>query len=307
MEAKDRNTVFWIERRGSRQRRARRGPGTDAVGSTTSSCRPRRSLCRDILRNTLFEHLESAVLTSATLAVAGGFEYIRNRLGIQNARELVVPSHFDYESQALLYIPPDLPDPRDPRFVEQASQRVRQLLEITRGRAFCLFTSYALMHQLHERLLGELEFPMLLQGTAPKNALLEEFRIDAERGAVRDVVFLARRGRAGRAAELRHHRQAAIRGAERSRGGGARQGHRRRWRQCLLRVPGAERGDLAEAGIRQVDSFAARSRAAVPARQPDFEEAYGRVFLDSLPKYGRTTDVKAVERFFGTEPTSSER
>ena len=57
------------------------------------------------------------------------------------------------------------------------SQRVRQLLEITRGRAFCLFTSYALMHQLYERLLGELEFPMLLQGTAPKNALLEEFRM----------------------------------------------------------------------------------------------------------------------------------
>ena len=131
----------------------------------------------DILRNTLFEHLESAVLTSATLAVSGGFEYIRNRLGIQHARELVVPSHFDYASQALLYIPPDLPDPRDPRFVEKASQRVRQLLEITRGRAFCLFTSYALMNQLYERLLGELEFPMLLQGSAPKNALLDEFRM----------------------------------------------------------------------------------------------------------------------------------
>ena len=96
---------------------------------------------------------------------------------MQHARELVVPSHFDYESQALLYVPPDLPDPRDPRFVEKASQRVRQLLEITRGRAFCLFTSYALMNQLYERLLGELEFPMLLQGSAPKNALLEEFRM----------------------------------------------------------------------------------------------------------------------------------
>ena len=118
----------------------------------------------DILRNTLFEHLESAVLTSATLAVVGRLRVHPNRLGIQHARELVVPSHFDYESQALLYIPPDLPDPRDPRFVEQASQRVRQLLEITRGRAFCLFTSYALMNQLYERLLGELEFPMLLQG-----------------------------------------------------------------------------------------------------------------------------------------------
>ena len=61
--------------------------------------------------------------------------------------------------------------------MEQASQRVRLLLDITRGRAFCLFTSYALMNQLYERLLGELNFPMLLQGSAPKNALLEEFRL----------------------------------------------------------------------------------------------------------------------------------
>ena len=109
MESHENNTVFWIERRGERRR----------VASTTYSCRPRPSTSSDILRNTLFENLESAVLTSATLAVAGGFDYIRGRLGMQHARELVVPSHFDYESQALLYVPPDLPDPRDPQFVAQ--------------------------------------------------------------------------------------------------------------------------------------------------------------------------------------------
>ena len=167
MEAQQKNTVFWIER-------ARR---TAAGGQHNVFLQATPITVSDILRNTLFEHLESAVLTSATLAVVGRLRVHPNRLGIQHARELVVPSHFDYESQALLYIPPDLPDPRDPRFVEKASQRVRQLLEITRGRAFCLFTSYALMHQLYERLLGELEFPMLLQGSAPKNALLEEFRM----------------------------------------------------------------------------------------------------------------------------------
>src|SRR5205085_8506564 len=53
----------------------------------------------------------------------------------------------------------------------------RQLLEITRGRAFCLFTSYAQMRDLHDRLLAELEFPVLLQGTAPRSALLDEFRL----------------------------------------------------------------------------------------------------------------------------------
>ena len=61
-----------------------------------------------ILRECLWSKLECAVLTSATLAVGGGFEYIRQRLGMEHARESVLPSHFDYESQALLYVPPDL-------------------------------------------------------------------------------------------------------------------------------------------------------------------------------------------------------
>src|SRR5207302_7139022 len=121
--------------------------------------------------------LESAVLTSATLAVSGGFDYIRQRLGVENARELVVPSHFDYASQAILYLPPALPDPRTRQFVPRAAERIRRMLEITQGRAFCLFTSYAQMHEIHDHLLAELPYPVLLQGTAPKSALLEEFRL----------------------------------------------------------------------------------------------------------------------------------
>src|SRR5437763_2087238 len=91
--------------------------------------------------------------------------------------DLVLPSHFDYPNQAILYVPPDLPDPRTPEFSVKAAERIRKLLEITRGRAFVLFTSYAQMRDIYQRLLGEVEFPMLLQGSAPKNALLEEFRL----------------------------------------------------------------------------------------------------------------------------------
>jgi len=76
--------------------------------------------------------LETSVLTSATLAVGGGFDYIRQRLGLDHARELIVASHFDYESQAILFVPPDLPDPRTPEFVGKAVTVIRQLLEITR-------------------------------------------------------------------------------------------------------------------------------------------------------------------------------
>ena len=64
-----------------------------------------------ILRECLWSKLETSVLTSATLAVGSGFDYIKQRLGLDHARELIVPSHFDYESQAILYVPPDLPDP----------------------------------------------------------------------------------------------------------------------------------------------------------------------------------------------------
>src|SRR5438445_7455387 len=130
-----------------------------------------------ILREYLWSKLECSVLTSATLAVGGGFDYIRGRLGAEHARDLVLPSHFDYQTQALFYVPPDLPDPRTPQFAPRAADRIRRLLEITRGRAFVLFTSYAQMNDVYNRLLGELEFPLLLQGDAPKTVLLEEFRL----------------------------------------------------------------------------------------------------------------------------------
>ncbi|HEY8669462.1 MAG TPA: ATP-dependent DNA helicase, partial [Terriglobales bacterium] len=124
MESEDRNTVFWIERR-----RTGRERSNISIQATPIDVGP-------ILRETLWSKLDTSVLTSATLAVGGGFEYIRRRLGIEHARELVLPSHFDYPNQALFYVPPDLPDPRTPQFAAKAADRIRQLLEITRGRAF---------------------------------------------------------------------------------------------------------------------------------------------------------------------------
>jgi ATP-dependent DNA helicase DinG len=178
LESQDRNTVFWIERRGdfSRRRRSQAEAGADGRGSRHVFLQATPIDVSQILRQVLFEPLETSVLTSATLAVNGGFEYVRRRLGVDHARELVVPSHFDYETQAMLFIPPDMPDPRTPDFARRAADRIRQVLEITRGRAFCLFTSYAQMHEVHERLLSEVDYPMLLQGAAPKSALLDEFR-----------------------------------------------------------------------------------------------------------------------------------
>ena len=183
LEAKADNMVFWLERRGiptnSDQKAApRSGPRSGAVRTTFLQATPIDVSA--ILHELVWDQVPTVVLTSATLTVQGGFEHLRRRLGLPKnelgARELVVPSHFRFDRQALLYLPPQMPDPRAPEFPEAAAAAIERILRITRGRAFCLFTSYAQMRALYERLLPVLDFPILLHGTAPRKALLEEFR-----------------------------------------------------------------------------------------------------------------------------------
>lgn len=159
LESRDRNFVFWWERRG-------RGVFIEASPIDVSA----------ILRERLFERVETVVLTSATLAVGGTFDFLKRRVGLANAKERILESHFDYGEQALLYTPLDLPDPREPDFQRQAAEEVVQLLKATRGRAFVLFTSHQQMRDIYERVCPRLRYPMLLQGTAPRTALLERFR-----------------------------------------------------------------------------------------------------------------------------------
>jgi ATP-dependent DNA helicase DinG len=129
-----------------------------------------------MLREQLFDRVRAAVLTSATLAVDGGFDHLKARLGLDDSEELLLASPFDFASQALLYVPRRMPEPRSPAFVERAADEILGLLERSRGRAFVLFTSYAHMNAVAERIAGELPYPILIQGEAPKAALLETFR-----------------------------------------------------------------------------------------------------------------------------------
>jgi ATP-dependent DNA helicase DinG len=187
LESNSSNMVYWMERRVL-------GGGTGGAGATgekATSRTPRQQSrttflqatpidVSELLSEMVFETIPTVVLTSATLTVQGGFEHIRKRLGLgdtgQGARELVVPSHFKYDRQALLYLPPGMPDPREPDFPEAAAECIRRVLNVSRGRAFCLFTSYAQMRDLYERLLPVLDFPLLLHGSAPRKALLDQFR-----------------------------------------------------------------------------------------------------------------------------------
>ncbi|HVB97770.1 MAG TPA: ATP-dependent DNA helicase [Candidatus Dormibacteraeota bacterium] len=158
-ETDQRGFVYWYERRG-------KGMFLAATPIDVSA----------ILRGKLFETFDTVVLTSATLAVGGNFDYFKQRLGIDGAGESVLAHEFDYRSQAVLYVPPNLPDVRDPCFAARAADEIEQVLEVTQGRAFCLFTSYAQMREVYERLSDRLDYPLLLQGKAPRSALLDRFR-----------------------------------------------------------------------------------------------------------------------------------
>ena len=151
--------VYWYERRG-------KGVFLAATPIDVS----------EILREKLFETFETVVLTSATLAVGGQFDYVKQRLGVAIAEEKVLAQEYDYRNQAMLYVPRDLPDVRDPGFLGRACDEIERVLAITRGRAFCLFTSYAQMREAYERLSSRLEYPLLLQGRGPRTALLDRFR-----------------------------------------------------------------------------------------------------------------------------------
>jgi len=130
----------------------------------------------DRLQEQLFRSVRAAVLTSATLAVDGRFDYLKTRLGITEADELILPSPFAFDEQAIFYVPLRMPDPRSAQFVDRAAEEVIRLLEISRGRAFVLFTSYANMNAVAERAAGRLRYPILIQGEAPKAVLLETFK-----------------------------------------------------------------------------------------------------------------------------------
>ena len=130
----------------------------------------------DVIREMLLDRMTATVLTSATLTVDGRFDYIKGRLGIRRAHEARLTSEFDYTRQAILYLPKNMPDPRSPQFAAAAGREVIEILRRTDGRAFVLFTSYANLKLVHQLAAAELSYPMLVQGTAPRSALLREFK-----------------------------------------------------------------------------------------------------------------------------------
>jgi ATP-dependent DNA helicase DinG len=129
-----------------------------------------------ILKDRLFSNVDSAILTSATLSTGGNFVFVKSRLGLEDAHELIVPSHFDFTKQAIFYVPKNMPEPREEGWVTYACRELETILEASKGRAFVLFTSYSQMEQVYQSLKGRLRFPLLIQGEKSKTGLLESFR-----------------------------------------------------------------------------------------------------------------------------------
>jgi ATP-dependent DNA helicase DinG len=130
----------------------------------------------DLLRERLFSSVDSAILTSATLSTGGNFQFVKSRLGVEDAEELIIPSHFDFNRQAIFYIPRNIPEPREEGWVRHACREVEAILEASEGRAFVLFTSYSQMELVHKTLKPRLRFPILIQGEKSKSGLLDLFR-----------------------------------------------------------------------------------------------------------------------------------
>ncbi|HMQ31858.1 MAG TPA: helicase C-terminal domain-containing protein, partial [Chloroflexaceae bacterium] len=134
----------------------------------------------EILQAQLFAQKQTSVLASATLTVEGGFGFVKGRIGLPEAEELVLESPFDYEQQALVFIPNDIPEPNQKGYQHAVEQALVELCQATGGRTLALFTANSALRQTYAAIqepLEEHEIAVLGQGIdGSRRTLLERFK-----------------------------------------------------------------------------------------------------------------------------------
>jgi ATP-dependent DNA helicase DinG len=243
----------------------------------------------------------TAVLVSATLATGDDFRFVRERLGIREANEVAVGSPFDFRSQALLYLPRGLPDPRADDALERVVEEVTALCRISAGRALVLTSSFRALTAIADGIRGRVPYEVLVQGEAPRERLLERFRDEVASVLVATSTFWQGIDVPGESLSL----------------------------LVIDKLPFAAPGDplvearcerISEQGgdwfreyslpaavlqLRQGFGRLIRShvdRGVVAILDPRLVSSpYGRAFLDALPSCPVTVDRAAVADFFGEE------
>ena len=237
------------------------------------------------------------VFTSATLAVEGRFDHLSERLGLEAPRTLVVPSPFDWASQALCYLPAGLPEPASRDYTRAITEAVRPVLEASGGRAFLLFASHRALREAAEALRGG-PWPLFVQGEAPRHVLLQRFResgngvllgaasfregVDVAGGAL-SVVVIDKLPFAAPDDPVFEARLEAIRRAG---------GNPFRDEQVPQAVIALKQG------VGRLIRTETDRGVLVLCDPRLLGKGYGRRFLDSLPPFPRTRDVADAVAFF---------
>lgn len=164
INAADPNRVYWVEHPNSKVFRV-------TLHATPIDVAP--YLSQNLFKN---EDIASIIMTSATLSAGGSFSYLKKAIGCDEAREVCVDSPFDYYNQCLLYLPPNLPDPKNLDFHRDVAPFIEEILLKTDGRAFVLFTSYRGLNEVYDSLADRLKWTALKQGDMPKQQLLDQFK-----------------------------------------------------------------------------------------------------------------------------------
>lgn len=243
------------------------------------------------------------VFTSATLAVSGGFSHIAQRLGIDEAVELLEPSPFDWDRQALCFLPPRLPEPASRDYGTALVATLLPVLQASGGRAFLLFASHRALREAAE-LLRDAPWPLFVQGSEPRHVLLQRFResgngvllgtasfregVDVAGDAL-SVVVIDKLPFAAPDDPVFEARLDAIRRAG---------GNPFRDEQLPQAVIALKQG--AGRLIRTETD-----RGVLVLCDPRLtQKSYGKVFMDSLPPLPITREVGDVQAFFGSQSES---